>query len=150
MTAFGRAFSHTSTYRFNDPQFADEHWKSVQRQFKPTIIAISPLALLMYGRKGFLPSLDGSVRALLSYGTTVSTSYNQFTGLAQSELLIRDGQLTLGTVAGVEGSDAPRNMSIDIWPNPHPPVFALPASIAYFVVDDRSGVILAYGFSLVP
>ncbi|MHB8147064.1 MAG: hypothetical protein ACYDGM_07395 [Vulcanimicrobiaceae bacterium] len=150
VVAFRTAFSQETEYRFNDPQLAVEHWKSVQRQFKPTTIAISPLDLLIYGRKGFAPNLDALIHATDSYGTTVSTGYNQLTGVAQSDLLVRGSRLTLATVAGIEGTNAPKRFTIDIWPNPHPPVFALPTSMLYFVVDDRSGVILAEGFRAAP
>ena len=52
------------------------------------------------------------------------------------------------TVAGIEGTDAPLHLTADDLWNEERPTFALPSGIIYFVVDDRTGVILANGIRL--
>ncbi len=131
-------------------QGAAERWKSVRAAFVPAKVAISPVELLMYGRRGFVPSLDAQGKVPTSFGTTISTTYNQATGVDQSDFQLRDGEATLSTVAGIEGSNAPKRMTIDISPESGPPAFALPSSMMYFLVDDRTGLILADGFRLNP
>jgi hypothetical protein len=70
--------------------------------------------------------------------------------LDQSTLLFRGNELALGTAAGIEGTDAPLYLTADNFSSEERPTFALPGGIIYFVVDDRTGVILAHGTRLAP
>lgn len=149
LLAFGRTFAPVVQGEA-DPHGADERWKSVKNQFKPSLIALAPLEWRLLGRRLFVPSLDSRSRVLVSFGTTVSTVYNPFTALQQSDLLIQGDHLMFATVAGVEGSDAPKAMTLDIWPRETDPTFGVSSPMIYFVVDDRTGVILADGFRLTP
>lgn len=127
---------------------ADAQWKSIQSQFKPATIALPPVDSALYGRRGFSPTLDGwpSASGFRAYGTTISTNYNLFSGISQTQMLVRERGFQLAALAGIEGSNAPLRMTLDSWPGPYPPAFTLPTSVRYFVVDDHTGVILATGY----
>jgi hypothetical protein len=147
--AFARAFSQERSDKAVDPEkYADDRWKSVLKQFKPVDLGLAPLDLLFHGRRGFVPALNARDRNQVAYGTTISPSYNNFTGLDQSTLLFRGSELFLGTVAGIEGTDVPLSLTADDLSNEERPTFALPSEVFYYVVDDRTGVILANGTQL--
>lgn len=132
-----------------DPEkHADDRWKSVLKQFKPVELGLAPLDLLFQGRRGFSPALNWRDWPQVAYGTTISANYHRFAGLDQSALLFRGTELFLGTVAGIEGTDAPQYMTADDLSNEERPTFVFPREVIYFVVDDRTGVILAHGTRL--
>jgi hypothetical protein len=149
LDAFAIAFYQEGIDKVADREkYADDRWKSVLKQFKPVELGLAPLDLLFQGRRGFGPALNWRDWPQVAYGTTINTSYNLFTGLDQSTLLFRGNELFLGTVAGIEGTDAPLNLTADDLSSEERPTFALPSGVIYYVVDDRTGVILANGIRL--
>ncbi len=147
--AFGSAFYQEPSEKVPDPvKYADDRWKLVLQQFKPVDLGLAPLDLLFHGRRGFVPALNATDFKEVAYGTTISASYNHVTGLDQSTLLFRGAELFLGTVAGIEGTDAPLRLTADDLSGEERPTFALPNEVIYYVVDDRTGVILANGIRL--
>lgn len=118
------------------------------KQFTPVELGLVPLDLLFHGRRGFSPALNWRDWDQVAYGTTISATCNIFTGLDQSTLLFRGTELFLGTVAGIERTDAPLHLTADDLANEERPTFALPSEVIYSVVDDRTGVILAHGTRL--
>jgi hypothetical protein len=111
-------------------------------------LGLAPLDLLFHGRRGFVPALNARDFEQVAYGTTINASYNHVTGLEQSTLLFRGAELFLGTVAGIEGTDAPLRLTAEDLSGDERPTFALPSGIIDYVVDDRTGVILANGIRL--
>ena len=129
-------------------KYADDRWKSVLQRFKPADVGLAPLELLFQGRSAFSPALNWGEGPQAAYGTTLSANWYWATGLDQSTLLFRGNELALGTAAGIEGTDAPLYLTADNFSSEERPTFALPGGIIYFVVDDRTGVILANGTRL--
>jgi hypothetical protein len=149
LRAFGSAFYQGPSEKPADPvKYADDHWKLVLQQFKAVDLGLAPLDLLFYGRTAFVPALNAADFEEVAYGTTISASYHHVTGVDQSTLLFRGAELFLGTVAGIEGTDAPLHLIADNLSGDERPTFALPSAIIYYVVDDRTGVILANGIRL--
>jgi hypothetical protein len=146
--AFAATFQQGSDKAADPEKYADDRWKSVLNRFKPVDLGLAPVDLLFQGRSGFGPGLNWSDRPQVAYGTTINTSYSLYTGLDQSTLLFRGADLFLGTVAGIEGTDAPLYLTADEMYNEERPTFALPSGVIYYVVDDRTGVILANGVQL--
>jgi hypothetical protein len=103
----------------NMPRRVEKGWSYGESRFKPVELGLAPLDLLFHGRRGFSPALNWRDWDQVAYGATISATYNIFTGLDQSTLLFRGAELFLGTVAGI-----------------------------YYVVDDRTGLILANGIRL--
>jgi hypothetical protein len=144
--AFALSFYQDRTDKTPEPEkYAGDRWKSVLKEFKPVELGLAPLDLLFQGRRRFSPALNWRDWPQAAYGTTISKSYNPFTGLDQSTLLLRGTELFLGTVAGIEGTDAPLYMTADEFSHEDRPTFAFPSEVSYFVVDDRTGIILARG-----
>lgn len=127
------------------PGYAVAHWKSILRRFEPTDIGVSPVEFAVHGRRQFSPALRGRPVGVAAYGTTVATNYNGNTGLDQGDFVMRDGQLRLSAVSGVEGTDAPMSLTYDMSANHVSPLFTGPA-LLYYVVDDDNGLILSYAF----
>lgn len=148
---FSGDFNHSKDFEVQESpggHQADTQWKSILSQFKPAAIALSPIDLALYGRRGYAPTIDGwpSPFGFRAYGTTISTNYNLFSGISQTQLLVREREFQLAAFAGIEGSNAPLRLTSDNWPGPYPLGFAVPMSVRYFVVDDHTGIILAMGY----
>lgn len=127
------------------PSYAVDRWKAVQGQFKPAPVALTPIDLDLLGRQEFIPSIDARAPYIESYGTTINAPYNRSTGLSQTQLSLLHGHLGLFAVSGVEGTNAPPRLTLDMSPIHLQPMFALP-TLLYYLVDDQNGLILSYGF----
>jgi hypothetical protein len=148
LVAFDIAF-YQERDKADGEKYANDRWKSVLTQFKPVELGLAPLDLLFQGRSRFNPTLNSSW-PLAAYGTTINANYDAVTGLDQSTVLFRGNELFLGTVAGIEGTDARLYMTADDFSHEERPTFAFPSGVIYFVVDDRTGVILVHGSRLAP
>ena len=148
LLAFVGAFYQDRNIIPDAEKHADDRWKSVVQQFKPVDLGLAPLDLLFQGRTAFIPALNARDWPQVAYGTTINANYSPVTGLDQSTLLFRGNELFLGTVAGIEGSDGPLYLTADDFPSEERPTFTLPTEVIYFVVDDRTGIILVYGTRL--
>lgn len=147
LTNFSQSFLQKSAYSFADPALAADRWKQIQIGFKPATVFLAPLDVSSFARKAFAPDLDLDTAPIgLAYGVTINTVYNRFTGMVQSDFFVRNGSVSLSTVAGVEGTDAPQDLKIHFYParSSHS-IFALPLAATYFLVDEQNGLILDRG-----